>query len=317
MEYKDYYKILGVKKNASQDEIKRAYRKLSRKYHPDISKEKDAEQKFKEVGEAYEVLKDLEKRSAYDQLGTGGWQPGQEFRPPPGWQDFSFNFDGFGSNESGGFSDFFESLFGDGLHRTGSFRSGGSNVHLRGDDVQARISIDLEDAFRGATRTLSLQIPEVSPDNRQCLREKNLQVKIPKGITEGQQIRLQGQGDPAPGEGKNGDLYLEVNFRPHPYYRVDGKDLYLNLPVAPWEAALGGKVKVPTPGGLVDLQIPAGAQSGKKLRLKGRGLPGNQAGDLYVVLQIQLPPADNKKAKSFYQKMAHELAFNPRAELEG
>jgi curved DNA-binding protein len=315
MEYKDYYKILGVKKDASQDDIKRAYRKLSRKYHPDVSKEKDAEQQFKEVGEAYEVLKDPEKRAAYDQLGSG-WRTGQDFRPPPDWQqEFSFGGGGFTQGDAGGFSDFFETLFGGGRGSSRGFRQGRTSFHMRGEDIHARISIDLQDSFHGATRTLTLSVPEVTDEGVMKSREKNLQVKIPKGITEGQQIRLQGQGGAPLGDGKPGDLYLEISFRPHPYYRVDGKDLYLNLPVAPWEAALGAKVKVPTPEGVVDLQIPAESTSGRKLRLKGRGLPGKSAGDLYVVLQIALPPASSKKAKDLYRKMERELAFNPRAAL--
>ncbi len=315
MEYKDYYKILGVKKDASQDEIKRAYRKLSRKYHPDVSKEKDAEQQFKEVGEAYEVLKDPEKRAAYDQLGSG-WRKGQDFRPPPDWQQgFSFGGGGFTAADAGGFSDFFETLFGGRSSSARSFRQGATRFHMRGEDVHARISIDLEDSFHGATRTLTLTVPETTAEGRVHVREKTLQVKIPKGIMEGQQIRLQGQGGKPLGEGKPGDLYLEISFQPHPHYQVDGKDLYLNLPVAPWEAALGGKVKVPTPEGVVDLQIPADSPGGKKLRLKGRGLPGKTNGDLYVMLQIALPPLSSAKAKEFYLKMERELAFNPRASL--
>ncbi len=315
MEYKDYYKILGVEKNASQDEIKRAYRKLTRKYHPDVSKEQDAEQKFKEVGEAYEVLKDPEKRAAYDRLGAG-WQAGQDFRPPPDWQEgFSFGGGGFTEGDARGFSDFFETLFGGRFGSARSSRQGRTSFHRRGEDLHAKITIDLEDSFHGATRTLTLAVPETAGDGRVRSRKKELQVRIPKGVTEGQQIRLQGQGGPPLGQGAVGDLYLEITFRPHPYYRVDGKDLYLNLPVAPWEAALGAKVKAPTPGGVVDLQIPAGSSSGKKLRLKGRGLPGNPPGDLYVVLQIVLPPAASKKAKELYRQMERELAFNPRAAL--
>ena len=315
MEYKDYYKILGIKKDASHDDIRRSYRKLSRKYHPDVSKEKDAEQHFKEVGEAYEVLKDPQKRAAYDQLGSG-WRPGQDFRPPPNWQQgFSFGGGGFTEGDAGGFSDFFETLFGGRYGSDSSSRQSRTSFHMRGEDAHARISIDLEDSFHGATRTLTMSVPEVTADGRMQTREKTLQVKIPKGMTEGQQIRLQGQGGAPLGEGKPGDLYLEVAFRAHPHYRVDDKDLYLNLPIAPWEAALGAKIKVPTPAGVVDLQIPAGSNSGKSLRLKGRGLPGNSNGDLYVLLQIVLPPAEGKKAQEIYRKMERELAFNPRAAL--
>jgi curved DNA-binding protein len=315
MEYKDYYKILGVKKDASQDDIKRAYRKLSRKYHPDVSKEKDAEQHFKEVGEAYEVLKDPDKRTAYDQLGSA-WRPGQDFRPPPDWQQgFSFSGGDFSEGDAGGFSDFFETLFGGRYGSARSSRQDRTSFHMRGEDVHARISIDLEDSFHGATRTLTLSVPEVGADGRGRTREKTLQVKIPKGITEGQQIRLHGQGGAALGNGTPGDLYLDVAFQPHSHYRVDGKDLYLDLPIAPWEASLGAKIKVPTPAGVVDLQIPAGSNSGKTLRLKGRGLPGSQNGDLYVLLQIILPPAEGKNAQEIYRKMERELAFNPRAAL--
>ena len=317
MDYKDYYKTLGVKKDASQDDIKRAYRKLSRKYHPDVSKEKDAEQLFKEVGEAYEVLKDPEKRTAYDQLGSS-WQTGQDFQPPPDWQQgFSFGGGGFTEGDAGNFSDFFETLFGGRYGSARNSRQSHTTFRLRGEDIHAQISIDLEDSFHGATRTLTLSVPEITADGREKTREKTLQVKIPKGVTKGQQIRLQGQGGAPLGEGKPGDLYLEIAFRPHPHYRIDGKDLYLNLPIAPWEAALGAKVKVPTPGGTVDLQIPAGSNSGKTLRLKGRGLPGKPHGDLYMVLQIVLPPAESKKAKDLYRKMERELAFNPRASLGG
>lgn len=315
MEYKDYYKILGVKKDASQDEIKRAYRKLTRKYHPDVSKEKDAEQKFKDVGEAYEVLKDPEKRAAYDQLGAS-WKEGRDFRPPPDWQEgFSFGGGGFTDGDARGFSDFFEGLFGSRFGSARSSRRGHTTFHRRGNDLHARMTIDLEDSFQGATRTLTLEVPETNSNGRVQNRKKELQVRIPKGVTEGQQIRLKGQGEPPLGQGTAGDLFLEVCFRPHPHYRVDGKDLYLNLPIAPWEAALGARVKAPTPSGVIDLQIPAGSASGKKLRLKGRGLPGDSAGDLYVVLQIVLPPAESNKAKELYCKMERELAFNPRAAL--
>jgi curved DNA-binding protein len=314
MEYKDYYKILGVERNASQDEIKRAYRELTRKYHPDVSKEKDAEQKFKEVGEAYEVLKDPEKRAAYDQLGSR-WRQGEDFRPPPDWQqDFSFG-GGFDTGGAENFSEFFESLFGSRFGSARSTRQTHTSFRMRGEDIHARVTIDLEDSFHGAVRTLTLDVPEVQADGRVGSRRKELQVRIPKGIAEGQQIRLQGQGGPPYGEGKPGDLYLEVTFRPHPFFRVDGKDIYLNLPVAPWEAALGAKVKVPTPGGVVDLRLPANSSGGRKLRLQGRGLPGRSAGDLYVILKISLPPAETDEAKELYRQMERDLAFNPRREL--
>ncbi len=312
MEFKDYYKIMGVDRNATQDEIKRAYRKLARKYHPDVSKEPDAEARFKEVGEAYEVLKDPEKRAAYDQLGAN-WKAGQEFHPPPGWDaGFEFSGGGFTGGDTSAFSDFFEALFGRGFgsasHRRSTFRA-------KGEDHHAKILVDLEDAFHGANRTITLQIPEVDAHGHVRTRQRSLKVHIPKGIRQGQRIRLAGQGAPGIGGAPAGDLYLEVEFRPHPFYRVEGRDLYLDLPIAPWEAALGAKVKVPTPGGVVDLKIPPNSKSGRKLRLKGRGIPGKPPGDLYVVLQIVTPPAESEKAKALYRRMAEELAFNPRARL--
>jgi curved DNA-binding protein len=318
MEFKDYYKIMGVARDATQDEIKRAYRKLARKYHPDVSKEPDAEQRFKEVGEAYEVLKDPQKRAAYDQLGAD-WQAGQEFHPPPDW-DANFEFSGgFGGTGRSVFSDFFESLFGRGFNGLdgfgGSRHPGARPFHAQGEDHQAKILIDLEDSFHGATRTLSLQVPVTDQHGHLKIRQRTLNVQIPKGIHQGQQIRLSGQGAPGRDLGKAGDLYLEVEFRPHPLYKVEGRDLYMKLPVAPWEAALGAQVKAPTPLGVIDLKIPAGSTSGRKLRLKGRGIPGPIPGDLYAVLQIVLPPGDSEKAQALYRRMAEELKFNPRARL--
>ncbi len=312
MEFKDYYKIMGVKRDATQDEIKRAYRKLARKYHPDVSKEADAETRFKEVGEAYEVLKDPEKRAAYDQLGAN-WKAGQEFHPPPDWNaGFEFSGGGFTGGDASAFSDFFETLFGR------EFAGGGrrsSAYHAKGEDHHARILIDLEDAYHGANRTITLQVPELDAHGRVHTRQRTLKVHIPKGVKQGQRIRLAGQGAPGMGKGPAGDLYLEVAFKPHPYYRIEGRDLYIDLPLAPWEAALGAKVKVPTPGGVVDLKIPPNSKPGRKLRLKGRGIPNKPAGDLYVVLQIALPPADSEQAKALYRKMEQEMAFNPRAKL--
>ena len=309
MDYKDYYKTLGVDRKATQDEIKRAYRKLARKYHPDVSKEADAEQKFKDVGEAYEVLKDPEKRVAYDQLGSD-WNSQQGFRPPPDWgTGFEFHGAPRGSGGQHDFSDFFESLFG----QAGGARRG---FHMHGEDHHAKVLIDLEDSFHGASRSISLQMPEVSPDGRVVSRTRTLKVSIPKGIRQGQQIRLGGQGAKGTGGGKAGDLYLEIEFRPHRFYRVEGADVYLELPVAPWEAALGASVKVPTPSGAIDLKIPANSKAGKKLRLKGRGIPAKTPGDLYVVLQIALPPADDDKSREMYKRMKDEIRFNPRAAME-
>lgn len=314
MEFRDYYKTMGVGRDATQEEIKRAYRKLARKYHPDVSQEPDAERRFKEVGEAYEVLKDPQKRAAYDQLGMN-WKAGQEFRPPPDWGD-SFAFGG-GIHRGGTgavFSDFFESLFGHGGFATGlgGMPRGG---RARGEDHHARVLIDLVDAFNGARRSLTLQIPGFDARGHWGIHSRTLNVRIPKGIHQGQQIRLSGQGAPGPGGGGAGDLYLEVEFRPHPLYSIEGRDLYLDLPVAPWEAALGAKIKAPTPEGMIDLRIPAGSGAGKKLRLKGRGIPGSPPGDLYAVLQIALPPADSEQAQHLYRQMEETLRFNPRAKL--
>jgi curved DNA-binding protein len=311
MEFKDYYKVMGVARDATEAQIKQAYRKLARKYHPDVSKEKDAEERFKDVGEAYEVLKSPEKRAAYDQLGQGP-RPGEEFRPPPDWGT-GFEFRGAGGGDPA-YSDFFESLFGAqgraaGGNRRGAFHPG------RGEDHHAKVLLDLDATLRGGTRQLSLRVPEIGADGRLASKERVLNVQVPKGILAGQSIRLAGQGAPAHGEGSPGDLFIEVEFQPHPLYRVDGRDLYLDLPVAPWEAALGAAVKTPTPGGTVDLKIPAGSHAGSKLRLKGRGIPASPAGDFYVILQIALPAADDDKARAAYAAFAAALPFNARANL--
>jgi len=322
MEFKDYYKIMGVERSATQDDIKRAYRQLARKYHPDVSKEADAEERFKELGEAYEALKDPEKRAAYDRLGAN-WKGGQEFRPPPDWNEgFEFSGGGFTGGGRGGdgadYSEFFEQLFGRATQGRSSFRSGAS--HAQGADRHAKILIDLEDAYHGATRMIVLQVPETDAQGHVALREQKLNVTIPRGVRAGQNIRLAGQGAPGIGQGKAGDLYLEIEFRPHPHYRIDQRDVMLDLPVAPWEAALGASVTVPTPSGPVELKIPAGSASGAKLRLKGRGIPAASesgvAGDFYVVLQIALPPANDEAAQAVYRDMAKQFhGFNPRAKL--
>ena len=311
MEYKDYYAVLGVDRKATQDEIKRAYRKLARKYHPDVSKEVDAEQKFKDLGEANEVLKDPEKRAAYDQLGSN-WNAQQGFQPPPDWgTGFEFHGAPPGGGNQHDFSDFFESLFGQA--RAPGAKQG---FHMHGEDHHAKVLIDLEDSFNGASRSITLQMPEVNPDGHVVTRNRTLKVRIPKGIRQGQQIRLAGQGATGTGGGKAGDLFLEIEFRPHRFYRVEGADVYLELPLAPWEAALGASVKVPTPSGAIDLKIPPNSQAGKKLRLKGRGIPAKTTGDLYVVLQIALPPADTDKARGIYERMKEELEFDARATME-
>ena len=323
MEYRDYYKILGVARTAAAEDIKKSYRRLARKYHPDVSKEKDAEQKFKEVQEAYEVLKDPEKRAAYDQLGSD-WRAGQQFRPPPDWAS-GFEFSGGARSraaggarfqeqafEDQGFSDFFASLFGGGS----PFRTGARSQ--AGRDHHARIDIDLEEAFLGTTRTLDLKRPELKPDGTLELHSHQVRVTIPAGVTDGQPIRLAGQGEPAPGGGRAGDLYLEVHLRSHRLYQVEGRDVTITLPIAPWEAALGGAITVPTLGGPVEMQVPAGAQSGQKLRLRGRGLPGKPSGDEYVQLKVVLPPANSDVARALYEEMRAKLgSFDPRADLQG
>lgn len=309
MEFKDYYKVMGVARDATEAQIKQAYRKLARKYHPDVSKEKDAEARFKEVGEAYEVLKSAEKRAAYDQLGQN-YRPGEEFRPPPNW-DSGFEFSGAGPGNSA-YSDFFDSLFG---AQARSGRGRGEFHAGRGEDHHAKVLLDLEASLNGGPRTFTLRMPEIDEEGRLISKERTLNVQVPKGILAGQQIRLAGQGARAPGSGTPGDLYIEVEFQPHPLYRVDGKDLSLELPVTPWEAALGSSVKTPTPTGVVDLKVPPGSRAGSKLRLKGRGIPASPPGDFYVVLQIALPAANDDKAKAAYAAFAAAVPFNPRASL--
>ncbi len=296
MKYKDYYKILGVERSASPDELKKVYRRLARKYHPDVSKEPNAETRFKEISEAYEVLKDSNKRSAYDRLGAN-WQAGQDFRPPPGWQDFSGGFaSGF---STGGFSDFFESLFGGGLDRSRS--RGGPGFNAKGADQHSSITILLGDAYKGVRKKIRLN------------GGRSLDVKIPAGVTDGQRIRLTGQGLSGMGGGPRGDLYLEVKIKSHPYFKLEGRDVMIDVPVTPWEAALGAKIQVPTLGGRVDIRVPPGSQSGRKMRLKGRGLPGQPSGDQYVMLQIITPPADSEATREFYTRMEKLFPFNPRS----
>lgn len=314
MEFKDYYRIMGVARDATQDEIKRAYRQLARKYHPDVSKEPEAEARFKELGEAYAVLKDIEKRAAYDRLGAN-WQAGQDFHPPPDW-NAGFEFSGDGSSRRGAedFSDFFASLYGRGF-------SGGrqerQDLHARGEDRHAQIMIDLADTYSGATRVISLSTPEVDANGRITMRTHQLHVTIPRGVRAGQHIRLAGQGTPGIGRGKAGDLYLEVAFNPHAHFRAEQRDVFLELPLAPWEAALGATLQVATPDTTVDLKIPPNSRSGSKLRLKGRGIPGTTPGDFYVVLQIVLPIAESDADRAFYAHMGAQFeSFRPRASLE-
>ncbi|HHJ17425.1 MAG TPA: J domain-containing protein [Gammaproteobacteria bacterium] len=312
MQFKDYYQLLGVARGASQDEIRRAYRKLARKYHPDVSKEADAEARFKEIGEAYEVLKDPEKRAAYDRFGND-WKAGQDFSPPPDW-DAGFEFRG--GDHAAGFSDFFESLFGGAGPFAGGRQAQGARhgFGAKGEDHHAKIMISIEDAYRGGRRSVQLQMPELDAAGHVVLKRRRLNVNIPRGVAAGQRIRLAGQGGPGRGGGEPGDLYLEVEFEPHRTFRAEGRDIYITLPVAPWEAALGAKVPVKTLGGPVGLTIPAGAQSGKKLRLKGRGLPGKPPGDQYVELRMVTPPAKDAESRELYRRMAGHFSFDPRRE---
>ena len=314
MEFKDYYAVLGVERTATEDEIKRAYRKLARKYHPDVSKEADAEARFKEMGEAYKVLKDPETRAAYDRAGSRA-QAGQDFSPPPGW-DAGFEFSG-GGPDSAEFSDFFQSLFGQRGPGGRGQSHGHRGMHARGQDHHAKVQIDLQDAYGGAQRSISLQMPTLDAEGRLVAQQRTLSVNIPKGVREGQHLRLAGQGGPGMGDAPAGDLFLEITFKPHPHFRVDGRDIYFDLPVAPWEAALGAGVSAPTPEGPVQLSIPPGSASGRKLRLKGKGIPGNPPGDLYAVIVIALPPAATEAEKEAYRNLQTAFKFNPRAHLEG
>jgi len=314
MEFRDYYQTLGVSSDATAEELKRAFRKLARKYHPDVSRERDAEARMQEVNEAYAVLSDPEKRAAYDQLGKA-YQPGQEFCPPPDWDaGFEFSTHGFSPHESAQFSDFFSELFGRMGRAPGGFRSGTGQTqfHARGEDHQAKVLLDVEDAFTGATRQISLRTPRVDGQGRVRLETRTLNVRIPQGIRAGQTIRLAGQGATGVGGAPAGDLLLEVQFKPHPRFRVQDRDLYLALPVAPWEAALGAVVPVDLPSGSVKVRIPEGAQSGRQLRVRGKGIPGSPPGDLLLEVRVELPPADTPRAKAFYESMAKEFSFDPR-----
>lgn len=317
MEFKDYYKTLGLERTASEDEVRKAYRKLARKFHPDVSKEPDAQARMREVNEANDVLRDKDKRAAYDALldqiargdGAGG-----DFRPPPGW-DEGFEFHrapGQGPADHADFSEFFSSVFGQGERRGAQ----GRTYSARGEDHHAAIEISIEDAIKGAQREIALRALETDAQGKPALRTRTLSVKIPAGVQPGQFIRLSGQGMPGYGGGAAGDLYLEVRLAPHPLYRAEGRDLYMTLPVTPTEAALGAQVKVPTPqGGIVEVTVPAHARSGLKLRLKDRGLSGKPPGHLFLVLDIALPPADSASARKAYEQLAQLAPFDPRRHL--
>jgi curved DNA-binding protein len=313
MEFKDYYQILGVDRKAETAEIKKAYRKLARKFHPDVSKEPEAAKRMSEVNEAYAVLSDPEKRVAYDTLGERR-AAGQEFHPPPGWDaGFEFSDTGFGGMDDG-YSEFFSSLFG----RAGRASHAGrarAEAKMRGADHHAKIMIDLADAYQGATKSVSLRGARVDESGHVVTDDRVLDVQIPKGVKESQSIRLRGQGGAGFGGGPAGDLYLELHFAPDPRYRVDGRDVTQTVPVTPWEAALGATIEVPTPPGRVEVNVPAGSKNGRRLRLKGRGIPGDPPGDLYLELELALPPADSDQARKLYETMAREMPFNPREKM--
>ena len=302
MKYVDYYQILGVSRDAEKSDIKKAYRKLARKYHPDVNQDANAEDKFKEINEAYEVLKDKDKRQAYDRFGAD-WKHGQQF--DGGFQGGSYSTDGF---SGGDFSDFFESIFG-GAHQQagGSPFQQGRQQSGRGADLQLKLDISLEEAFNGGSKTIQFAKSQDSTEM------KKLKISIPKGVSSGQRIRLGKQGQASPYGGEPGDLYLEMNLLPHRMFRLDERDVILRLPLTPWEAAEGASLKVPTLSGSVELKIKPGMQSGQKMRLKGKGMPGPPAGDQFVEIMIQTPPADNETAKQFYQNMKDQFDFNPRS----
>lgn len=306
MKYKDYYAVLGLARGAIDADIKKAYRRLAKKYHPDVSKEPNAEEKFKEVAEAYETLKDAEKRAAYDQLGR--YQSGQEFRPPPGWQSrFGQGFD-----EGLDLGDLFSHLTG----RPGAKRRGGpgrSHFSSPGEDYEVTARISLEEAYRGAEISLDLAIS--NPRSGGQRTQKTVRVRVPKGATDGQRMRVPGKGGPGSNGGPAGDLFLNIALHPHPLYRVSGHDLYLDLPIAPWEAVLGAKVEVPTLEGRVALTLKPGSKAGQKLRIAGRGLPQPKSvpGDLYCVLSVVTPTDPGEREKALYQELAEASNFNPRS----
>jgi len=323
VQYKDYYEILGISRDASKDEIQRAYRKLARKFHPDLNKGAGSEEKFKEINEAYEVLKDPAKREKYNQFGSN-WQQGDNFQPPPGWQhrsDFTRGQQGseeafFWSSDGGEYSDFFEALFGGRFHENVQGAQGGRpfSINRRGSDHEAVLRIPLEEAFRGGTKTITMQSTEPGLDGNHSSREKRYDVKIPPGIMPGQKIRLSGQGGKGSGSGGSGDLYLKVEIEPHPRFRPEGHDLYTELAITPWEAALGAQIDIQTLDETVTLKVPSGTQSGQKLRLRAKGMPKPKGlrGDLYVVMKIKVPKKLSKKERQLFEELSKVSSFNPR-----
>ena len=322
VQFQDYYEMLGVARTASQDEIQKAFRKLARKYHPDVNKGKESEDKFKQLNEAYEVLKDPEKREKYDTLGAN-WHTGQDFTPPPGWGEghFSFHHQAGDASEFGlnGFSDFFETLFGERMSGSGAgsqtMRHSAGPWTMRGQDHEAEITISLEDAYHGASRTVALQTIERGPDDVPQQQTKQYAVKIPAGVTDGARIRLAGKGGPGVGDGPAGDLLLRIRVAAHPVFQLEGRNLRVDLPLAPWEAALGAKVEVPTLDGSVSMSVPPGAQSGKRFRLRGKGLPNTKgsAGDIYATVQIVVPETLTTDERELFQKLSDTSSFRPRS----
>ena len=311
MEFKDYYSILGVKPDDDKQAVKKAYLRLARKYHPDVSTERDAEKKFKEVSEAYEVLGDDVKRSEYDQLRRFG-RDGESFSPPPGWKGFSGSTGGYDS----GFSDFFENIFGDNRRTRRGFDTADSVFSQRGQDIEIELPVFLEDTFKEQTKTIEYRLPGTGKRGRTDDRKKTLKVKIPKGVVDGERIRLKGQGKSGFGDGLAGDLYLRIRLVPHPLFDVEGRNLVLTLPVTPWEAALGASVKVPTLTGQINLTIEPNSQTGKRLRVKGKGLPGrDQPGDLYVILKVVMPESSDTRTQELWRQLARQADFNPRKTL--
>lgn len=320
MDFKDYYKVLGVEPGADDATIKSAYRKLARKYHPDVSKEKDAEQQFKEVAEAYEVLKTAEKRAEYDELRQYA-QQGRPFEPPPGWQSRSQDAPGAGFDSGFGqsgrdYSDFFESIFGNAAHGQRSHAHGRSHAR-RGQDLEMEFPLLLEETLQEQAKQVALQIPQYSADGQPLpALNKTLNVKIPAGTGDGERIRLKGQGVPGVGGAPNGDLYLIIRLVPHPFFDVEAHNLILTVPLAPWEAALGCKVTVPTLSGKISLTIPANTQSGQRLRIKGKGLVkklGGQ-GDLYALFKIVIPAQSDEASRALWSQLAEKAAFDPRTQ---
>jgi len=320
VEYKDYYKLLGVTKSASQDDISKAFKKLARQCHPDLNPgDCDAETKFKDINEAYEVLRDPEKRKLYDQLGPN-WQHGQNFQPPPGYENMRYHFGGGGGAQDfdmGGFSDFFQTIFGG----AGGFGAGpgfgGAGGYrrrpARGQDVEAGLELTLEEAYHGGSKAITLQEEAMAPDGRPYLKPKTLSVNIPAGVRDGAKIRLAGQGSQGFGGGQAGDLYLKVMIRPHSRFKLEDVNVLVDVPLAPWEAALGATVRVPTLDGEVDLNIPPGIGSGRKMRIRGKGLNGKAGrGDQLVRVMIQVPKNVSDKARSLWEELAKESDYNPR-----